>query len=1227
MNASFLWKSGPSRLLLLLAAQLLLLNLVLGATSKQAAAAEEALLWSTFLGASDQPDEAWGVAVDATGVYIAGQTWAGDFPATPGAFDDTHNGTQDAFVAKLSKDGKTLIWATFLGGSGYDWARGVAVDGSGVYVVGDTASDDFPTSAGAYSRSHRGGHTDLFAAKLALDGGKLLWSTYLGGSKPGVVNTGDYAFDLAVHNQDVFLCGRTDSPDFPTTPGAFDATYDGKSDGFVSKIKKDGSALIFSTYLGRSENDYCHALAVDQSGHAYVTGRTYSSDFPTTAGAYDTTHNGQHDAYIAKFSEDGQRLVYSTFLGGEDWDIGLDIVERNGYLTLSGATKSADFPTSAGAYDRTHAGLNDVFVARLNTDGTKLLASTLIGGEDEDRGSGVALDDYGNIHVSGDTISKRFPTTEGAFARALRGSWDGFLARLPNSLDSLEFSSYLGGSAWDTALDLAIGPQNDVFVAGWTDSADFPATMGAFDTRFGPYRDGFVTKVEGLMPDLAITALEVTQGIQNLGNDIPLVAGRGTFARAYLKQTAGGYGDVGGVTAELRAYRDDKELEGSPLSAGPIVAKSDGGDRLKPNESFLFLIPKAWRSGPVQLTVQVNPSATGRIRESNYQNNTLTENVTFHEVTTPCYIFVPIYLQDTTGQEITYRATDPSFAKVLRGLHRYHPIPNEINWYVSETLYPFAHSAGSNYDLTSSRDRHSLLLKIVRTSIWTDDPHDNCHFIGMVAPEANTRDADGEHLGLSRVGHTQSWVKMQDLSEVNVWFQRGAQTMGHELGHNKGLKHVDCGAGEDDPDNKYPWRGVNCALADTDGEGYYGFTVFYQTWGFDQTVISNDPQASALHRAFPMMSYRAPMWVSPWEYCKLLDTAYGVECNLWSWAAQAGLQRRTHPAPLTLPDSGEPASLDDAASYLIVSGWVDSGLGRGEILEITEIAELTPGMRREAIRTLAGRTASATTDAAPFTLVQVNRAGSDLRAQQITLVEDDEWDSRYYFLEFLPRAADVASLEMRQSGAVLAKRKASAQPPEVRLLAPNSGQLGPGSTIAWEGSDADGDVLTYTVLFSADNGRTWKPLAMDLAGMRWTLTSPTGVRETEQGRIKIVVHDGWHTAEDISDSPLNVPNTPPLVVIASPADGAEFSTRETVIFEALATDNEDGPNEGTMRWSSDVDGILGAGREIEAGNLSPGKHHITLLVEDSGGAANTSATMLTIRRVSGEVFLPAVARP
>jgi len=328
------------------------------------------LIYSTFLGGAGRDGETGeSIAVDSDGhAYVMGFTSSSDFPTTPGAYDTSFNepGGWDVFVSKLDSSGSSLVYSTFLGGSGDDRGKGIAVDGDGnAYLTGYTTSLDFPTTPGAYDTSHNGGLRDVFVSKLDSSGSSLIYSTYLGGGDEEY-GWGDIAVDGSGH---AYVSGSTHSPDFPITSEAYDKSHNGGEDVYAAKLDVSGSSLVYSTFLGGSGKDAGESVAVDSSGHAYVAGTTGSLDFPTTPGAYDTSHNGgQDDAFVSKLDVSGSSLVYSTFLGGSSDEGGWGLtVDGDGDAYVTGFTSSSDFPTTPGAYDRSLDSVyNDVYVSKLN---------------------------------------------------------------------------------------------------------------------------------------------------------------------------------------------------------------------------------------------------------------------------------------------------------------------------------------------------------------------------------------------------------------------------------------------------------------------------------------------------------------------------------------------------------------------------------------------------------------------------------------------------------------------------------------------------------------------------------------------------------------------------------------------------------------------------------------------------------------------------------------------
>jgi hypothetical protein len=392
-----------------------------------------------------------------------------------------------------------LSYSTYLGGTEQDLAWAVAVDGSGnAYVAGETYSLDFPTTAGAFDTSYNNWN-DTFVVKLDATGSNLVYSTYLGGR-----NNEEHAYAIALDSVgNAYLTGVTASTDFPTTVGAFDRTFNGVWDAFVTKLDTTGSNLVYSSYLGGSETDSGGGIAVDSAGNAYVVGGTQSTNFPTTAGAFDTTSSGggayDSDGFVTKVSATGSTLVYSTYLGGSRGDgIGDVAVDLSGAAYVTGNTGSPDFPTTPGAFDTTPDSgpfLSDAFVTKLDPSGATLTYSTYLGGTASDGGSGIAVDSLGNAYVVGATDSTDFPTTPGAFDTTLDGSIDVFVTKLDAAGTALVYSTYLGGSDGDGAFEIALDPAGNAYIGGFTYSTDFPTSAGAVQPAHGGGTDAFVTKL------------------------------------------------------------------------------------------------------------------------------------------------------------------------------------------------------------------------------------------------------------------------------------------------------------------------------------------------------------------------------------------------------------------------------------------------------------------------------------------------------------------------------------------------------------------------------------------------------------------------------------------------------------------------------------------------------------------------------------------------------------
>jgi FOG: PKD repeat len=342
-------------------------------------------------------------------------------------------------------------------------------------------------------------------------------STYLGG------NGGDGAHAIAIHPKtgEVYVAGYTGSTHFPETFGGAQASYGG---AFVARLSADLRTLHQSTYLGGSKSDTAYALAIHPAtGEVYVAGRTYSTDFPKTAGGAQTNCNNCaggtlpiYDAFVARLNSDLTQILQSTYLGGRERDDAdaIAIHPKTGEVYVAGYTESTDFPNTSGRAQTGKEKDRDAFVARLNSDLTQILQATYLGGRSGDEAKALAIHPIsGEVYVAGYTYSTNFPNTSGGAQARMAGSVsypDAFVARLNPDLTQILQATYLGGDYWDEAKALAIHPKTgEVYVAGYTDSTNFPNTSGGAQANFnGSFSDAFVARLNsGLTQILQATYL------------------------------------------------------------------------------------------------------------------------------------------------------------------------------------------------------------------------------------------------------------------------------------------------------------------------------------------------------------------------------------------------------------------------------------------------------------------------------------------------------------------------------------------------------------------------------------------------------------------------------------------------------------------------------------------------------------------------------------------------
>lgn len=434
------------------------------------------LIFSSLIGGQFE-DAATTMALDSSSnVYVAGYTYSPDFPTTVGVYDTDLSGRTDSFIVKLDPAGSKILKATYIGGrddesdSGFNWHHSIVIDrADNIYLSGSTTSPDYPVTAGAFNTTFQTGLI-IVVTKLDSNLSRLIFSTFIGDGR----NSG-MAIDSSCN---VYLTGWTDYPTLPITPGAFCSTFIHYAESYAIKLDVTGSKLIYCTYLSGSADDMACGIEVNDKGEAVVTGTTSSHDFPVTPGAFDTTfyEGGNYQAFILQLSNDGSKLLFSTFIGGSGKGLSVDL-DKSGNVYALIISTSSDFPFTEGAFCTSKKNTGFCCV-KLDSSGSKLIYSTFTG---ESRGLGsIFVNSDSTILVTG-TAHANFPVTRGAFdTNYSEQKGDAFILKLNNNGSGLDYSSYLGNSS--KGLAVVSKDPGIAYIAGMTDDVNFPTTPGAFNS-------------------------------------------------------------------------------------------------------------------------------------------------------------------------------------------------------------------------------------------------------------------------------------------------------------------------------------------------------------------------------------------------------------------------------------------------------------------------------------------------------------------------------------------------------------------------------------------------------------------------------------------------------------------------------------------------------------------------------------------------------------------------
>ena len=453
------------------------------------------LIFGTYVGGSSR-ELPQGLVVDSNEhVYFTGWTNSVNFPVTPGAYNTTLIGYQ-GFIFKLNASGDKPIYGTFFGGPDNGTVgRDIFIDTNGfVTVSGETTSKQFPVSSGAFDSSQNG-NSDCFIIQFNQNGSKINCATYIGGSDS------EYGHRVKVDkNGDVFLAGETRSLNFPTSSnGVYRSHIGGSEDAYILKFNKTLGKLIFGTYLGGSNNDWGRGFDIDLKGNSYICGFTSSTDLCQVSSGYDRTFNqGLYDGYVIKLNPTGQKIIYSTYLGGSSNEaVNSLVVDDDQNVFIIGSTESNNFPTTNGSFDQSLNGGNDIFTLKLNNSGNTIDYSTLLGGIVNDIGREVQINSDGEVYLYGEVSSADFPTTPGCYDPILNKR-NLFVSQFNNNFTKLKYSTFIGGgNEWSAGFD--IDEDGDAYGAAYY-GTNFPTTPGAMNTTNNGGDDAIIFKVRMQYP-------------------------------------------------------------------------------------------------------------------------------------------------------------------------------------------------------------------------------------------------------------------------------------------------------------------------------------------------------------------------------------------------------------------------------------------------------------------------------------------------------------------------------------------------------------------------------------------------------------------------------------------------------------------------------------------------------------------------------------------------------
>ncbi|MBC8160988.1 MAG: IPT/TIG domain-containing protein [Roseiflexaceae bacterium] len=773
---------------------------------------------------------------------------------------------------------------------------------------------------------------------------------------------------------------------------------------------------------------------------------------------------------------------------------------------------------------------------------------------------------------------------------------------------------------FDTPLSIASKDSSGIFSMSGTPPVAVADGWVYFDTSNGLSR--IRADAPPLSWDLAFNSWEVTQGIQNLNNDVPLVANKPTFVRVYGSKSSGP--DARNVEGILRATA----ASGAPLGSlrslnGPQNFTADNAtpDRAAANAGWLFQLPDEWTNvGVTKLSFQVDPRAV--LNDPNRGNNNVSDQAfSFSQRAPICLVTIPVRTHAPAASN-----SDPSLYRMADIVRQMMPTSDVWLYHqnndVAQIEARFGIPPWKYEPYAVPTEGENILNALGTREDFTDDP-DRCddvnaitHYVGLVAAETNTSNDEGENYGLGRRPGSSLYVKLINGATLNAtpqfWQVQRFNTLAHELSHNYGRQHVDCGKPKN-IDGGYPYRsssderGPNCVLDDGQRGGPFPIPAYNRYYGFDtQSMTPIDPGTTADY-----MSYGAPFWVSDYTW----RGVFGRINTPPAVSAAAGQERNG-----TAQTQAEIAA---AATIVYIRGTIDPAVNTGSLnyAWVYPSSALSQGIRSKLQRSAAPQVGNATTQAdGVYTLRLRDAAGTLLDERAVTLqsTADGDGTEQAFVLTFPAPATAVAKLELTSGDAVIASLAPGSAAPTVNIISPAGGETIDNSmTLSWRAADTDPtDRLLFNVQYSSDNGQHWRALlsgfpnrsnsdtvTLNLADLSGIPASTTG------GLIRIAASDGFNTTLATSQ-PFTVVNRAPEPVIDAPGS-APLPAGQTIVLNGSATDAEDGGLSGAaLQWTLDGT-VIGSGQQTIEG-LAPGSHTLALTARDSAGKAATATQTLVV---------------